>query len=764
MLGFWKITMLNKFLYLVLYLTFCFQSNCSLDIKIRWEKCYFIFEDEEEFHFEIFLNTAKDDDLDSRTTEEVRCTLIVQDPYLPKDCRLNITAEDCINKKYSSCGYCDQRMSYGYYIVMSFNISTLLFNSLQCFWRNENSTLELPGIDTNYFWLTAFNYTFTIESSLTELHGVGHALKEDYYSNYNNDMDNVFIYFGTENEQFTLIQYGILNQSLTSIDKEIIFILKWSKSYCHYVCNSVDRFKPNVTVREISPDSLLVTVEKPGGYDVKVIVLDDDIELIREDRREFVFTNYSSKGDIHETHNLIILLNNYEVSSMCFNAKIWNSNNTLITLSPDCPSGPYVKNGFIRRNTTASCRCLLSGETFPSASVQWFDATGLNVSQSGKYSDLIIDGSQDSGKYFCYVENLKNETNKVIFEAKFYDIPEVVNFTVNGLNSVSVSVGDTVTIYCQVKSTGPPSKAVLLASGLGSVKEIISPNETLELSLRDVLCEDSGRYNCIGRNGFEDNVTSYPDYVLINIKCPIKSVQKVNTIPTIRVSPNENTVFTFEVYGYPEPTQYVLKTETGQSTSLIDQSKYKVTFLRLTPPLGQITVTVYDAEAGGTITYILSVTNEAGEITLRYHVIKEYPQTGSDIPVSQIIGGCIGGLGGLILVSASIGISLWFIQLRRRKESPGYNERNDVTMPDIIQENRLQAEQKIDIEMKKKDIQNGQEDVWDAEINTQKSGCIAIVNVMYSQQAANVPIDDYDKLELSTNVENVYRRPENSSI
>ncbi|KAK6961012.1 hypothetical protein BgiMline_033682, partial [Biomphalaria glabrata] len=92
---------------------------------------------------------------------------------------------------------------------------------------------------TNYFWLTAFNYTFTIESSLTELHGVGHALKEDYYSNYNNDMDNVFIYFGTENEQFTLIQYGILNQSLTSIDKEIIFILKWSKSYCHYVCNSV---------------------------------------------------------------------------------------------------------------------------------------------------------------------------------------------------------------------------------------------------------------------------------------------------------------------------------------------------------------------------------------------------------------------------------------------------------------------------------------------------------------------------------------------
>uniref|UniRef100_A0A2C9KLY3 Ig-like domain-containing protein n=1 Tax=Biomphalaria glabrata TaxID=6526 RepID=A0A2C9KLY3_BIOGL len=398
--------------------------------------------------------------------------------------------------------------------------------------------------------------------------------------------------------------------------------------------------------------------------------------------------------------------------SSCSNTNIWNLSNTMVALSPDCPSGPYVKNGLIRRNTTASCRCLLSGETFPSASVLWFDATGLNVSQSGKFSDLIIDGSQESGQYFCYETRFNDKTKRVAFKLNYFDVPEVVNVTVNGVDSVNVSVGDTVIIYCQVKSTDPPSKAVLVASGLGSVKEITSTNETLELSLRDLQCEDSGRYNCTGRNGFEDNVTSFLDYVDINLKCPIKSVQKSNTFPTIRVSPNENTVFTFEVYGYPEPTQYVLKTETGQSTSLIDQSKYKVTFLRLTPPLGQITVTVYDANSSGTTTYVLSVINEAGEMILKYQVIKEQSSKSSETPVSQIVGGCLGGLGGLILVSASVGISLWFVKRRRRKGSPAYTESNDVPMPDITQENSLQAEQNIctEIHFFKEDNRNTSND------------------------------------------------------
>ncbi|KAK6961054.1 cell adhesion molecule 3, partial [Biomphalaria glabrata] len=205
-------------------------------------------------------------------------------------------------------------------------------------------------------------------------------------------------------------------------------------------------------------------------------------------------------------------------------------------------------------------------------------------------------------------------------------VPRVLEFTVNGQKSVDLNFGDNVTFYCEVKSTDPPSKAVLLASGLGSIKEIISTNETLELSLPDLRCEDSGRYNCTGRNGFEDNVTSYPDYVDINIKCPFQLNKNNNISRTTTISPDENTVFTFEVYGYPEPTEYVLKTETGKTYSTVDSNQYQVSYTRLTPPFGLITLTVYDANTRGLITYVLTVTNAEGEINIKIQVNKE-PQS-----------------------------------------------------------------------------------------------------------------------------------------
>ncbi|KAI8761421.1 hypothetical protein BgiBS90_031206, partial [Biomphalaria glabrata] len=143
--------------------------------------------------------------------------------------------------------------------------------------------------------------------------------------------------------------------------------------------------------------------------------------------------------------------------------------------------------------------------------------------------------------------------------------PSVLKFTANGRRSINLNVGDNVTFYCQVMSTDPPSKAVLVGSGLGSIKEIISTNETLELSLSDLQCEDSGRYYCTGRKGFEDNVTSFPFFVDIYIYWPYRLNQLNNTYQGTTVSPDENTVFTVVIYGYTEPTEYVLKKETGKT-------------------------------------------------------------------------------------------------------------------------------------------------------------------------------------------------------
>uniref|UniRef100_A0A2C9M5H0 Ig-like domain-containing protein n=1 Tax=Biomphalaria glabrata TaxID=6526 RepID=A0A2C9M5H0_BIOGL len=368
----------------------------------------------------------------------------------------------------------------------------------------------------------------------------------------------------------------------------------------------------------------------------------------------FVFRNLTG---LHR-----FLLNfSYNVST-CVKANVWNFSQPNITLADDCPSGPYVKNGLIRRGTNATCRCLLANSFFPFSSVQWLDSSGQPISTPGAYSDLTI---LTAGKtqYTCTATIFERSTNGLTFIPNYFNVPRVVNLTVNGKKSVDPHVGDNVTISCQVQSE-PKGKAVLLASGLGSIKEIISTNETLELSLHDLQCEDSGRYNCTGRNGFEDNVTSYPDYVDINIKCIFQLNQQKNTSLVTTISPDENSVFTFEVYGYPEPTEYVLKIETGKTYSTMETNQYKVSYTRLTPPFGLITVTVFDADRRGLITYVLNVKNEAGEITLTIQVNKEMPPVNisSGSNSADVIGGVTGGCALLLLI-----VILAVLAVKRRK-------------------------------------------------------------------------------------------------
>ncbi|KAH9523278.1 hypothetical protein Btru_066275 [Bulinus truncatus] len=275
-------------------------------------------------------------------------------------------------------------------------------------------------------------------------------------------------------------------------------------------------------------------------------------------RENTMFTqllNYSASTDlINITISLLYNLSN------CKDINSSNFSKPNLTLS-FCPNGSDVQKGFIKRGSTATCRCQLTDQTIYPVQVQWLNSAGQKVSVSGNYSDLVISGTNGNNEswYICDLIGIK-DADSIIYHPKFYDPPQVTNFTVDG------------------------------------------------------------------RNGFEDNVTSFPDFVDINVTCPIKSVTQDTVIPSVQISPDENTKFTFEVYGYPEPTEYGLKIETGKSTSDVDSNKYRVTYTRMTPPLGLITVTVYDANTKGTITYVLSVKNKAGEVSLKFRVIKETPQ------------------------------------------------------------------------------------------------------------------------------------------
>ncbi|CAL1534909.1 unnamed protein product [Lymnaea stagnalis] len=304
----------------------------------------------------------------------------------------------------------------------------------------------------------------------------------------------------------------------------------------------------------------------------------------------------------------------------------WDSSVPGAILSENCPYGEDVKNGFIRRGATATCECDIQALTLLTGQLYWFGNEGqpVETNENGDVLNVSYNSTQGSQATFscAFVAGLVQMGEKAVFATKFYSEPQVVNFTVNGSRSVTVKVNNSVTFYCQVEAE-PPAKAVLTGSGLGKVQELTSASDVFQLTLHDLECEDSGRYFCSGRNGFEDNATSSRDYVDVNIICRQNPRFSSDAFKTLHFFTNENTLFTIEIYGFPAPQSFYLKIETRDSTHDVEQDNYSITYLHLTPPFGLVNVSIYDANTKGTTTYILGIVNEAGEFQVKIQVIKE---------------------------------------------------------------------------------------------------------------------------------------------
>ncbi|XP_055870681.1 uncharacterized protein LOC106073640 isoform X2 [Biomphalaria glabrata] len=661
-----KTKMMKTFYWCVPFFCLCSLGDVQAQkVELYLTNCQLAYESGDTVELQAFLNTSGT----NQTVWPLDNIVLLTTMYTP-ECTVNITNDGCELKNTSLCGYCDHQVEDGYFINFTFTFDINKGNYwLFCYWYGIDNTYVQDNVITSslqydsfqnrrYFigWDTEAYFTINSLTKSPELQNVQHFIGGNYQLQKK-------LFLGTTAEIFTN-----MNQSADSINSPLI-LLSGVNGSCQYECQSVAEMLniqnlvisiyesdeiSNVTLYNISKSITafflaVITYDLPQVVYLEKLDYNDELQSIT-----FGFRNLTG---LHR----FSLYFAYNVST-CVKANVWNFSQPNITLADDCPSGPYVKNGLIRRGTNATCRCLLANSFFPFSSVQWLDSSGQPISTPGAYSDLTI---LTAGKtqYTCTATTFERSTNGLTFIPNYFDVPRVVNLTVNGKKSVDLHVGDNVTISCQVQSE-PEGKAVLLASGLGSIKEIISTNETLELSLRDLQCEDSGRYNCTGRNGFEDNVTSYPDYVDINIKCIFQLNQQKNTSLVTTVSPDENSVFTFEVYGYPEPTEYVLKIETGKTYSTMETNQYKVAYTRLTPPFGLITVTVFDADRRGLITYVLNVKNEAGEITLTIQVNKEIPPVNisSGSNSADVIGGVTGGCALLLLI-----VILAVLAVKRRK-------------------------------------------------------------------------------------------------
>uniref|UniRef100_A0A2C9KPJ5 Uncharacterized protein n=1 Tax=Biomphalaria glabrata TaxID=6526 RepID=A0A2C9KPJ5_BIOGL len=185
-------------------------------------------------------------------------------------CTINITGEGCIQNKISLCGFCDHQTTNGYFIIMSFNVSSYFVSQfLQCAWRDQRVDLFLPEFfTTSFYWQISFHYTFTSQLILSDLKTAKHLVFVDNYYYQVGDSSKALGYFGTRSEQFTKLVLNVFNQSAAFIDEVIILITKWPKPYCEYVCDSVATVLPNITVQDAGGGNLLVSVKNQRGHQV----------------------------------------------------------------------------------------------------------------------------------------------------------------------------------------------------------------------------------------------------------------------------------------------------------------------------------------------------------------------------------------------------------------------------------------------------------------------------------------------------------------
>ncbi|CAL1529896.1 unnamed protein product [Lymnaea stagnalis] len=600
----------------------------SVELEYLSEMCYI----PETMIFKATLNTTGANDYSAPY-------YLILYSYSYEWCKMTISSEGCYNASEPYCSYCVKPDVENYLITVTISTEDQRYyyyddtSYIRCHDSNNNWWMEsnyvrvpFPFTGNTYHensWQFHFVYTFLDKTSPAMLNKTSFYW---YYGVYLNFFNTTFV---IGDDVITFSNAGSRELPINGIKEGDIAIFMEPYN-CSYTCDALGinlsslhfqydegskRMTGSFEIPASSP--LVVQALYSGPYNV-------GIELNPYENKNYTWSfvigdDWAPPFAMHVDY--------------FYNTSFCRTDETLrieaipkAEISPDCPSGQGVKNRHIRRGTTATCKCQIVRQSRPAGHVQWFTEDGQSVGSSTSSEVSVLNLSQNTTEssisFNCIGVSEVGQQSGGTIKIQFYDEPRVVNFSVNESKSVSVNVSNSVTFYCQVEAD-PPGITVLTGSGLGKVQENTSASDVLEFILNDLQCEDSGRYFCSGRNGFEDNATSSRDFVDVNVTCAPKLKNVPDKIPSIQVSPNQNTVFTLEVYGYPEPTAFGLKIETGRSTSSVNKDNYSVKYLPLTPPFGLVTLTIYDANTKGTTTYILSVRSEAGEVEMKLEVVKE---------------------------------------------------------------------------------------------------------------------------------------------
>ncbi|KAH9508399.1 hypothetical protein Btru_055119 [Bulinus truncatus] len=294
------------------------------------------------------------------------------------------------------------------------------------------------------------------------------------------------------------------------------------------------------------------------------------------------------------------------------------------------------------------------------------DKNDIGLIRVTPYLKMMSSHTQSYFLWFC------NLTAIVFAKGMFSNIRSVrslnvgndaIYFIVNGSKSVTAEPKMDLMFYCYM--TGDtPLRGLVTSYGNGQMEDRYFDQGSIQFTLSNLTCQDGGQYTCTTVDA--SGQSQLRSTVNVSVKCAptMRYPQSPRQTRFIQTSPKIDTVLLFEVYTYPEISQYELQYQHGATWVSVDRGMYSATYSAGGVSSGWVTLVIYDLTFENTTVYRLIMSNSMGSLEHRITVRKSFPQdneSGDYMWLGIGLGICCGIVLVIVMVTC-----VFFIRGRRR--------------------------------------------------------------------------------------------------
>ncbi|GFR72746.1 cell adhesion molecule 3 [Elysia marginata] len=305
-----------------------------------------------------------------------------------------------------------------------------------------------------------------------------------------------------------------------------------------------------------------------------------------------------------------------------------------------------------------------------------FDAHQLDRSMDGQ--ECTCTGLHDSG---CYSNSKKKIKLNILYSLQ-------VTFTLNS-NLTSLNQGDHLSLNCSAEGNPYPTSVTLTRERTNQTLATVQSGQ-LTHTLHSLDCLDTDVYVCAGQN----SKRIITQEINLGVRCP-QQLSKTSTFPSaVDAVLGEATQFSFEVYGFPEPSSLTLK-KINAEIDLALSPRHQVTYSASVAPFGIVSITFFDVVQSDLTNYTLTLDNGVKDaqsymfylIDAHEHLVERaHRESDAKSPYTTAI---IIGFTAIAVIIALIAIIVFLVRKNRRRYSntsdTGNSDRmNTINMSDVF--------------------------------------------------------------------------------